>query len=174
MTERLANLARGLLASGINNTSDPVTLTLDDASSFPSAGDFRLIVTDGISSELMLGTARTGDDITATRAQEGTIKHAFSSSATVALVLTADSLQDLIDIHPADPTGAHAASAIAFTPSGSVSSLNVQDAIAEAAQEGGTTGMSFVDGGNASQTWDGGNASSTYPASNPKLDGGAA
>ena len=43
--------------------------------------------------------------------------------------------------HLADTTAAHAASAIAFTPTGTVASTNVQDAIAEAASEAAAGGI---------------------------------
>lgn len=45
---------------------------------------------------------------------------------------TAVEAQALVDVHTADPSGAHAASAVAFTPDGIVST-NVQDAIDELA-----------------------------------------
>ena len=46
--------------------------------------------------------------------------------------------------HEADTTAAHAASAISFTPTGTIAATNVQDAIAEAASEGGGGGGTLV------------------------------
>lgn len=42
---------------------------------------------------------------------------------------------DLIDTHEADPTAAHAASAVSFTPAGTIAATNVQAAIVEVAGE---------------------------------------
>lgn len=54
----------------------------------------------------------------------------------------------LVNTHIADTSAAHAASAIAFTPTGSVAATDVQAAIAEVAAEGGNVGTAF-DGGRA-------------------------
>lgn len=57
-----------------------------------------------------------------------------------------ESAHDAIDTHTADPTAAHAATAISFSPTGSIAATTVQAAIAEVASEAGA-GVSDGDKG---------------------------
>lgn len=86
----------------VNNTTTTVVGTLTagatsvpvaDGSAFPSEGDFRV----KIDSEILLVTARSGNTLTATRGAEGTTAASHSSGATVAPLLTAGSLQQLVE-----------------------------------------------------------------------------
>lgn len=86
--ELLANNASDTLDGGIDNTSDPVVLTVNDASLFPATGNFRIL----IGTELLKVTAVSGNDFTAARAQEGTSIAAHSDTDVVTLVLTAAGL----------------------------------------------------------------------------------
>lgn len=65
------------------------TLAVVDGSVFPATGDFRLLV----GSELMLCTARSGNNLTVARGQEGTTAASHASSASVWLVLTQAAVQ---------------------------------------------------------------------------------
>jgi hypothetical protein len=80
--EQYSNLAQDTLNGGIDNVV--VSLALNDASEFPSSGDFRIRIGD----EILICTARTGNTLTVTRGQEGTTATSHSSGATVTQVLT--------------------------------------------------------------------------------------
>lgn len=101
MAEQLANLASTTLSADMNAVSDPVTFNVADGSAFPNAGNFRIRIDD----ELLLGTARTGNQITANRAVESTTIAAHTAGATVACRLTKGALQAFLDDHAtaADP-----------------------------------------------------------------------
>lgn len=98
MTTLFANNASGVLQSPINNTDDPVVLTLNfgEGAQFPqpTGGDtFLVTLQDGSGAiEIMLATDRVGDVITATRAQEGTIALPFSAGTRVEIRSTAGTL----------------------------------------------------------------------------------
>lgn len=92
MPELLANNATSQLNGAVDGSTDPVTFTVDDASTFPATGNFTIII-DG---EIMLVTSVSGDDFTADRAQEGTAIAAHADNAVVASVLTAGSLARVI------------------------------------------------------------------------------
>jgi hypothetical protein len=87
LREQFANDAQTSLASSANTTTGSLSLT--DASAFPSSGNFRLKIDD----ELMLCTARSSNTLTVTRAQEGTTAASHSGGATVSQTLTAGALQ---------------------------------------------------------------------------------
>lgn len=137
MAEQLANRARSTLAVGIDNTTDPITLTVQSGAGavFSATGPFRVLVKDAVTAEIMLATSRSGDVITATRAQEGTTKQTFASGALVAEVLTAAALRALLAEHPAVTTDAHVASAVSVIPAGRISSTTVQAALEEISAE---------------------------------------
>lgn len=90
--ELLANNAQDALSGGIDGATNPVTLTVDDASEFPSTGNFRIL----IDSEILLVTSVSGNDFTAARAQEGTSIAAHLAAASVTLVVTAQSTKNFI------------------------------------------------------------------------------
>jgi len=86
MPEQFANDAASTVASGLNNTTTPVTFTVTTGhgARFPAAGNFRLLV----ESEILLCTARSGDSLTCTRAQEGTTAASHANGVAVTHVLT--------------------------------------------------------------------------------------
>ena len=80
---------------------------------------------------------------------EGTTPADFATAADIAALDTRldtiegdNATQTELDAHVNDTADAHDASAISFTPTGTIASTNVQDAIAEAASEGGGGGAS--------------------------------
>lgn len=109
MTEQFANLASSTLAVGINSTDNPVVLQVQPGhgSRFPSTGDFRVVVSDGTTSEVLVVTSRSGDNLTATRAAEGTIAASAIGGTPLAHVLTAGGYGAGID----DKVATHAAAA---------------------------------------------------------------
>jgi hypothetical protein len=85
--EQFVNNAQTTTAGAINNTSDPVTFAVTDATKFPTTGNFRVI----IDSEILLVTSVSGSNFTAKRAQEGTTIASHSSGAGITHILTAGS-----------------------------------------------------------------------------------
>ena len=103
-TLALKNQAVSKLATAVNDTDDPVTLTVtagDGDLKFPATAGgkhFKVFLINAISNEyeILRATSRTGDSITATRAQEGTTRRAFSLGDAVEVRLTAGDIDDLI------------------------------------------------------------------------------
>jgi hypothetical protein len=93
LVEQYANLAQDTLNGGINNST--VTVVLNDASEFPSTGNFRVLV----DSELMLCTARSSNTLTVTRGIEGTSAASHNDLATATLVATAGAIPELFARH---------------------------------------------------------------------------
>lgn len=85
-TEQYANNSESILSVGISNTD--LSLTVADGATFPSAGDFRILIED----EILKVTARSTNTLTVVRAQEGTTAVAHSGGVAVVQVLTRDSL----------------------------------------------------------------------------------
>ena len=68
-------------ASSINNTDDPVTFNITDATGIPAVPFYFTVeqLTDSSVFERMLATAVDGDEIVATRAQDGSSKQTFAA-----------------------------------------------------------------------------------------------
>jgi hypothetical protein len=90
--EQFKNNATTTLSGTVNNSSDPVSVSVASASAFPTAGNFRIL----IGTEILLVTAVSGTTFTASRAQEGTAIASHASSDPVRLILTAASLDQTI------------------------------------------------------------------------------
>lgn len=150
MPVKITNNASGVLASSITTASTSITLTTGQGSLFPSIapGDFffATLVDSSNNYEIVKVTARASDVLTIVRAQDNTAARAFIGgdrfelrpvAATFAALLqdakdyTDTSAGGLINAHIADPTDAHMASAVGFTPTGSIAAVNVQAALAE-------------------------------------------
>lgn len=84
--EQFANNRSSTLNGSINNSV--TTVTVNDGSVFPSTGQYRVIV----DTEIMLVTARSGNDLTVTRGAEGTSAASHSNGAALTLILTAGAL----------------------------------------------------------------------------------
>lgn len=93
LVEQYANTAQDTLNGGIDNSV--LSLVLNDASEFPSTGNFRIRIDD----EILLCTARSSNTLTVVRAQEGTLAASHSNGATVTLVLTAGAIPELFARH---------------------------------------------------------------------------
>jgi hypothetical protein len=150
MPVKFTNNASGVLASSITTSSTSITLTTGQGSLFPSlaAGEFffATLVDSSNNYEIVKVTTRSTDVMTVVRAQDNTSARAFIggdrfelrpvAAAMGALLQDAKDYSDssagsLINAHISDPTGAHAASAISFTPTGGLAATDVQTAIAE-------------------------------------------
>ena len=96
---KLANNAISTLASGITAASTSIALATGTGSKFPTlaAGDYfpaTISKSDG-TFEIVTVTARSGDTLTVTRAQEGTTALAFDANSLIELRLTADTFLSL-------------------------------------------------------------------------------
>lgn len=88
-TEKLANFVQTTLSSPITLGATAITVT--DGSKMPSSGNFRL----NIGGEIVLVTARSGNNLTVVRGQESTTAVAHDVTDNVSLVLSAGSLNQL-------------------------------------------------------------------------------
>ena len=113
MTQLFANNAASELASAVTSGAVSLTLKTGDGAKFPSpsGGDFFLVTMcekvgqTEVNHEIVKCTARSGDVLTVTRAQEGTTARAFSADTPVELRLTAATLtgkQDVFLVFPYD------------------------------------------------------------------------
>jgi hypothetical protein len=99
MPIKFTNNAVGTLAGAVSDTDTLLTLATGQGGLFPTlgAGDYFFLTlgTDGVT-EIVKATARSGDAITVTRAQEGTTAIPHSAGVPARLLVTAASLTDLI------------------------------------------------------------------------------
>jgi len=86
------NNAESALASAITAAATSLTLITGDGAKFP-ASNFNISIDD----EILLCSSRSGDVLTVTRAQEGTVAAAHVAGAIVALNITAAIIQQLQD-----------------------------------------------------------------------------
>lgn len=87
--EQYSNLAQDTLNGGIDAVTP--TVVLNDASEFPSTGNFRIL----IDTEILICASRSSNTLTCTRGQEGTTAASHLNNATVTQVLTRDGLLTL-------------------------------------------------------------------------------
>jgi hypothetical protein len=134
MAQLFKNNARTTLASSLASGSTTLHLAVGTGVRFPTltGGDtFLLTLQDATNIEIVNVTARSTDTLTIVRAQEGTTSPAtFASGTVAALRMTAGVIEDIVN-HAAETAGAHAASAIANTPSGNLAATTVQTALNE-------------------------------------------
>lgn len=150
MTVKFSNNATGTLASSITATSTTITLTTGQGALFPAlaTGEFfyATLVNSSNALEVIKVTARATDVLSVVRGQDNTIAKSYTggdklelrpvTAALAALLQDAKDYTDssaggLINAHISNPTGAHAASAVSFTPVGTLAAVNVQAALAE-------------------------------------------
>jgi hypothetical protein len=83
--------------SSINNSDDPVTFNVTDATDLPAVQFYITIeqLTDSSVHEIMLVTGIDGDELTATRAQDGTTKQTFSAGDLVQLRVIAAHIDEI-------------------------------------------------------------------------------
>ena len=86
--EQFTNQAHTGLTEHVD--SSETSITVGDASTFPSSGDFRVVVED----EIMVCTSRTGNTLTVTRGQDGTTAVAHESGTRIAHAVTPVGLQN--------------------------------------------------------------------------------
>lgn len=134
------NNAISTLAAGISDVATSLSVQTGHGDRFPVivGPDYTYITLEnsGGTREIVKVTARAlgSDTFTIVRAQDNTTAVAWLSADVVELRLPAVVVQEAFD-HINDATAAHAASAISFTPSGTIASTDVQAAIAELGTE---------------------------------------
>ena len=100
---QVKNDAVSTLAADITNTATSLSVAAGDGAKFPQPGDGFHITIDN---EILKCTARTGDTLTVTRAQEGTTAAAHSAGVAVRLNITAAIISEL-QAHDPLTTGVH-------------------------------------------------------------------
>ena len=102
MTRLFANNATSTLASGINNSDNTILLATGEGARFPSptGGDhFDITLTQGVgleaSWEIAKCTARSGDTLTVTRAQDGTSAAAWDAGSKIEMRITKGAMDSL-------------------------------------------------------------------------------
>lgn len=117
-------------------TASSTTITVSDATGYPTGatGPFAVAFELGVAAEeKVLVASRSGNTLTVAsggRGYDGTTASAHSSGATVDHVLTATDIREA-NTHINATVGAHAATAITFTPTTGIAATTVQAAIAE-------------------------------------------
>lgn len=130
------NKASSVLSASLADDGTELLVTTGHGDRFPviESPDYTLITLENASgdNEVVKVTARAAasDSMTIERAQEGTTALNWSAGDVVELRLTAELVQ-LAFGHFTEETGAHEASAISVTPTGSLSSSDVQAALEE-------------------------------------------
>jgi hypothetical protein len=130
------NNAFTTLAATLSNVATSMTVNTGQGDRFPviAGADYTYVTLEDVAGniEIVKVTARatTSDVFTIERAQDGTTARNWASGDIVELRMIALLMETAL-AHVDDAAGAHAASAISFTPTGAVSSSTVQAAIAE-------------------------------------------
>jgi hypothetical protein len=103
---KLSNNAFGTLAAGINSSATSITLTSGQGARFPtlSAGDYfyATLIDTSNNLEIVKCTARSGDVLTVTRAQESTTARAYSTGDRLEIRLTAATFLDATNAQDGD------------------------------------------------------------------------
>ena len=142
----LKNNATSTITTAISASDVGLAVAAGTGSLFPTlgAGDYfyATLVSAGGTYEVIKVTVRAGDTMTIVRAQEGTTAQSFASGSRIEVRVTAASIQDMLDYHDQ-------ASEISFTPTGGISSTDVQAAIAELDSEAAKSAALAASGGSA-------------------------
>lgn len=139
-TQRASESEYGVAILAPDGGTGPATVVQGDDARLEAAADLATHLADSSAAHAAaaIGFTPTGT-IAATDAQAA-IAEAASEAATATGTVASD-----LAAHLADTTGAHAATAIAFTPNGSIAATNVQAAIQEVRDEAGAGGpLNFV------------------------------
>ena len=130
------NNAFSTLAGGIVALDTSLTVAVGNGDRFPVivAPDFTYITLENAAGNIeivkVIGRAAASDTFSIIRAQDNTTAKAWATGDVVELRVIALLLNSAI-AHPNVANSAHQASAIAYTPGGSIAATNVQAAIAE-------------------------------------------
>lgn len=150
MAVKFTNNAFSTLASSINSSATAISVAAGTGGRFPSLSSgntfYATLVDSSNNLEIVKVTARSTDTLTVVRGQDNTSARSFSAGDRIELRPVAAALEALyqdavnysdanasvpLQAHIDDTVAAHAASAISFSATGTVSSTDVQAAIAE-------------------------------------------
>lgn len=140
MAYRAKNNAFSTLAGALTNLATTLIVQAGHGDRFPviAGADDTYITLEDVAGarEIVRVTARVAasDSMTVVRAQEGTVALAWAAGVVVELRPTAAIFEKAINdiaTHVANPTGAHAATAISSAPAGNLLATNVQAALNE-------------------------------------------
>lgn len=155
MPALLSNNATSTLQAGIADSDTSLSVASSTGSLFPVTSGtnyfYVTLVDNSQNREIVKVTTRASDTFTIERGQEGTTARAYSAGDSVSLRMTAAAFnekltqEDLtafqssvttpiatsVSDHLADTSDAHDASAVSFSPTGTLASTDVQAAIAE-------------------------------------------
>lgn len=124
----LKNNAVSTITTALSASDTSISVATGTGSLFPvlGVGDYfyATLVSAGGTYEIIKVTVRVNDAMTIVRAQEGTTAQSFASGSRIELRVTAASIVDMLNYHDQ-------ASEISFSPTGTISSTDVQSAIAE-------------------------------------------
>jgi hypothetical protein len=137
---QFTNNASATLAASINSAVTTITLAAGTGSVFPSTagGDYfyATLVDSSNNLEIVKVTNRSVDNLTVVRGQDGTTAKSFVAGNRIelrpvaaALIAIQSEASDALSDHVDATTGAHVATAVANTPAGNVTAVNVQAAI---------------------------------------------
>lgn len=124
MALKLSNNAISSLASSITASDTSIALKAGDGAKFPTlgAGDYHpatISKPDG-SLEIVRVTARSGDTLTVTRAQEGTTALSFAAGSIIEVRLTAATVEEINTI-----TSSEVTTALGYDPLNSALALSI-------------------------------------------------
>ena len=101
MVVKLKNNAATYIPALVDTTATSVTVATNTGSVFPTlaAGDYFYATISSVADdyEIVKVTARTGDILTIVRAQEGTLALLFPINSQIALRVTVQNIQSVID-----------------------------------------------------------------------------
>jgi hypothetical protein len=106
MAIKFANNAVGTLSAAITDTDTSLVLATGQGTMFPALGSgdyFFLTLGSAGNTEIVKVTARSGDSLTVTRAQESTTAKAYSVGTLAQLLITAAGLSELIPVADSNP-----------------------------------------------------------------------
>jgi hypothetical protein len=136
MAYKAKNNAYSTLAGPLTAADTLATVQAGHGDRFPviAGADYTLCTIEDAAGrrEIIKVTTRAAasDTFTIERGQEGTTALSWGAGDSIELRMTAKLVEDAM-AHSTDDTDAHAASAITFTPAGSIAADNVQEAIEE-------------------------------------------
>lgn len=125
---KFSNNASAQLASSINNSATSIVVQSGQGGLFPTlaGGDYfyatLVDVTNNL--EIVKVTARSGDTLTVTRAQDGTAARSYNAGDLIELRPVAAALTDIVNSVPAAPTKGNAAVARLVSDSTTVTSTS--------------------------------------------------
>jgi hypothetical protein len=119
---QLKNNASGTLATAVSASDTGIVLTTGNGASFPTLGAtdyfYATLESTGGTFEVIKVTARSGDSMTVVRAQEGSTANSFAAGSRIELRVTAQSVEDLVDILRTDLAASTGSSLVGYLPAG--------------------------------------------------------